>query len=166
MAKITRLIWLWVVLTLIAAFAVTTTPAADRPPKLVGTWLVYLDHLPEVPPLLFTFNADYTFVASAPATWAGNAHGVWKRVGVRTYESTHLSYVFDEEGNVMFLQKSNARYIVSRDGQACTIAAEVSNLLPAGPRARANTETDTGYRLNYEPYGRDGNPAPLPGLGR
>jgi hypothetical protein len=137
---------------LITGFAVTESSHPQTRAKLVGTWIVYMDHLPDVPPLLFTFHQDGTLIGSVPGDCASNAHGVWKKVSPRTYNCTQMSYVFGENCKITYIQKANFRIVVSKDGMSSKFEVWMQTMLPDGTVVKEITETDTAVRMTVEPY--------------
>lgn len=68
--------------------------------ELVGTWTMLATINPGasicpagcVAPALSTINSDGTLVQSAPLPGTGTGHGVWQRVGLRTFKAIALYF--------------------------------------------------------------------------
>lgn len=105
------------VFTLAILFALPTVAAADDNERLVGTWQCLQD---TGDLLLLTFNEGGTLTIGGASGKSEN-HGVWERAGSATFNSTDLSFLYNEQGEIALKLQVQARITVSGD----TFAADV-----------------------------------------
>ncbi len=92
-------------------FALPPVAAADDNERLVGTWECLQD---TGDLLLLTFNKGGTLtVGGAPGK--SENHGVWKRAGAATFDSTDLSFLYNEQREIAVKLQVQARITVSGD---------------------------------------------------
>lgn len=112
--------------TLLASFLllaglVSTLPAqADgrHGKKLTGTWHLTAEFGGQTAHAMVTFMSDGTFIHTGAAKNNVNAHGVWKKVGPRTFVEQNREYVYDENDALVLFADTTEIIEISRDGQS------------------------------------------------
>ena len=90
-----------------------TGMANAQPTQIVGSWKCYDNENNENVVFLVSFNAEGVFTASPNLASVSVNHGVWKRTGLNTFDSTDFAFIYDDDGNAVQLQKTNAETTMS-----------------------------------------------------
>ena len=85
--------------------------AADDDERLVGTWRCLQD---TGDLLLLTFHEGGTLTIGGAAGKSEN-HGVWERAGSATFNSTDLSFLYNEQSEIALTLQVQARITVDGD---------------------------------------------------
>ena len=78
--------------------------AQGPPTNLVGSWKCNAVDVPGM--FLVNFNEGGTFTASGHDLTTSVNYGVWKRAGLKTFESKDLAFIYDENGTAEFIQET------------------------------------------------------------
>jgi len=136
------------VLTLLAFAA----PALAAPPTLVGSWeaVASIDGNPIEDFLLETYSLDRTFVASGPRADSTIAHGAWKRVGARTFETAFVILLYNPDSTLAARLRGSTEVEVSLDGE--TYDGVLTSVLTAadGTLIGSFTGTVEGTRISVD----------------
>ena len=100
-----------ILLALSTMLALPPTAAADGRERLVGTWQCAQD---TGDLLLLTFNKGGTLIIGGASGKSEN-HGVWERASSATFDSTDLSFLYDEQGEIALTLQVQAHITVSGD---------------------------------------------------
>ncbi len=83
---------------------------------LAGTWNLTATFGGEEAHALVTFFKDGTFISTSASRFNVNAHGVWKRLGSRTFVEKNREFIYDESGNLAFFGDTTELIELSDDG--------------------------------------------------
>ena len=148
-----------IVAVLASLLAVQSAPptASNDGQHLEGSWVVNaVANLPVIPPphltALLTFTADGSAVGTpALAFVVSNAHGVWQRLGNRTFAVTLVYLRRDSAGE--FIGTSKVRSTLTLDESSAHAAGryEISVLDPGGNQVGGFGGTFELTRIQSEP---------------
>jgi hypothetical protein len=139
-------------LVLLSSALVVITSANDNnegPFTLRGSWLIVDDNTGAR--FLGAFTEDGIHLLSAGQVGSSTAYGAWKQTGLRTFSSTVIAFVFDDEGITQFIQKGIAAPKLARDGQSFTSPLVIEISTPDGTVVNTIQTTISGQRINPEP---------------
>lgn len=117
-------------------------------PRLTGSWQGTTELGTT---FLLSFHADktYTVTFNLPGTGAAHGHGAWDRSGLRTFDHTDVSLVFDSNNDLVLLQKTQGEATV--DGDEADFQLQVTLLLPDGTPVDVIPVVARAVRIEVEP---------------
>jgi len=101
----------------------TSAAPMGRPASMVGLWNVVDTNQGQVVDLFFdTWNADGNefFIDGTNPAADNVCQGTWEQVGAHTYKLKHISWTFDDSGNLNGTAIFHDVVTVSRDGNSYT----------------------------------------------
>ena len=105
---------------------------SDSDASLVGSWEASAAIGTETQLSLQTYNADGTLTTTASDGNISTAHGVWEKVGERSYVAKVRNFQFDANRALSVTITNIAAIEVSGDGQSFAAEATAELFLPDG----------------------------------
>jgi hypothetical protein len=105
------------------ASAVANTSTEKSAPKMHGLWNVTDTYQGQVVDMYFdSWHADGNelFIDATPPALDNVCQGIWKQVGHRTFKLKHVSWTFDQNGNVTGTMIFHDVVHLARDGNSFT----------------------------------------------
>ena len=101
--------------------------ASETGQSLVGAWEVTASRQRGVGKNLLSFSWDGTFFRSGDThPVLSGAHGAWKRINDREYQTTYIAFRFDQSGKWIGSNKTRIQITLGPDGNEFTGVAKVS----------------------------------------
>ena len=137
-----------------AASAGTRQDAAVEANRgLIGAWIVTASRPAGVGKNLLTFSADGTFFRSGDThPVLSGAHGAWKRVGDKEFDSTYIAFRFDQSGKWVESTKTRIHIIPGPGDNEFTGVAKVSTRDLQDKEVGTSETRLEGKRIQVEPF--------------
>ena len=115
-----RLVPAALTLILVAGLAVAAAASNRNPNTLTGVWELRatLDGQPVV--FFVTYHDDGTLFATPPTRLNINAHGLWKKVGPRTFVEQNREFAADANGELTLIAETTEVISLSHDKMSYT----------------------------------------------
>ncbi len=110
-----RLMLVAFILMLVVGLAVVTAASNNNPNTLTGVWELRatLNGQPVV--FFVTYHDDGTLFATPPTTININAHGLWEKVGPRTYVEKNREFAADPNGELTLIAETTEVITLGHD---------------------------------------------------
>ena len=107
-------------LMLVAGLAVAAAASHRNPNTLTGVWELRatVDGQPVV--FFVTYHADGTLFATPPTSLNINAHGLWRKVGPRTFVEKNREFAADANGELTLIAETTEVISLSDDRMSYT----------------------------------------------